>query len=103
MPGYLVCLSSISYVSLVIAFVYKRGLLINTVRTPALLGVRGSKFEVRTPNSDPFQNSDPFRSLHVIGFGLLHAAELTPIRNTGTGVNKRSKQSNTGTGVSKPE
>ena len=33
---------------LVIAFVYKRDLLINTVRTPTLFGVRGSKFEVRT-------------------------------------------------------
>ena len=91
------CLSNISYVPLVIAFVYKRRLLINTVRTPILFGARGSKFEVRTPNSDPIRNR------HVITFGLLRAVELAPIRNTGTGVNKRSKQSNTGTRVSKPE
>ena len=46
------CLSNISYLPLVIVFVYKRGLLINTVRTPTLFGVR--RFEVRSPNSDPF-------------------------------------------------
>ena len=36
----------------------------------------------------------------MIAFGLLRAVELTPIRNTGTGVNKQSKQSNIRTGVS---
>jgi hypothetical protein len=33
------CLSNISYLLLVIVFVYKRGLLINTVRTPTLFRV----------------------------------------------------------------
>ena len=50
------CLSNISYVPLVIVFVYKRGLLINTARTPTLFGVRRSKFEVRTPTPQELQS-----------------------------------------------
>ena len=50
------CLSNISYLRLVIVFVYKRGLLINTVRTLTLFGVRDSKFEVRTPTHSELQS-----------------------------------------------
>jgi hypothetical protein len=50
------CLSNISYLLLVIVFVYKWGLLINTVRTPTLFGVRGLKFEVRTPTHSELQS-----------------------------------------------
>ena len=49
------CLSNISYIPLVIAFVYKQDLLIHTVRTPTLFGVRGPKFEVRTPTHSELQ------------------------------------------------